>query len=371
MKAILQRFFNQTTVINGSKTAVDNAFSTIIKSPALFLWSIWSIYLLMDIGARIVIGGHFAAMEIISLNYFLGGIINQYWFFVLMPNLIFRKRWKLEFVLFIGLIAAFLFLKHYLIKDTSSALLDIRSFLTLELLRIFQFLLFTTALCGLFIFAMQQKEKSKLEIYLEHLEMEHKSLQLSPHFVLNMVSQYSASVLPLSRTLFDNLSQFTALLSYSYKSLNRQNFLSQEIRAIENYIACQNQRFADKLNFRFKKMLYGLPSDRLPIPKWTLITLVENIFKHGNCFSYSLPCMLSLNYGLSPKSKDVFTLTITNIPDNSLPGTSSGFGVEAVNRILSYHFQDHFQLFISDTSQEFNLLLYIDYGGNFKNRFTR
>ena len=106
----------------------------------------------------------------------------------------------------------------------------------------------------------------------------------------------------------------------------------------------------------------------LPLPKWTLMTLVENIFKHGNCFIPSNPCVLNLDLTVSDDHKAHFTFFVKNPPDKNPVLLSTSFGIDTVNRILKYHFKDNYRLDIEKNETEFQLKIKIEYEGIIANR---
>jgi sensor histidine kinase YesM len=367
MKSILRQFLNQESVTNRGRFNVEGLFYMVRRSPVIFIWSIWTAYLGFDIIVRLSSHLTFTSLKIIALNYLVGGIFNQFWFFVFLPNLFFLRRWAIPLALFLVGFSGFILLKFFLLGAHVFQNVSINSFVVLELVRIFQFLLFTTIIWGFSVIINLENEKYKLQIEFEKLQVEHKSLQLSPHFVLNLISQFSASILPLSRSLFDDLGYFTSLLSYSYKDPQAPNFLAEEVLAMESYIVCQKRRFGEKLLFLVSKNFSLNEVKNLPLPKWVFMTLIENVFKHGNCVQPDFPCMLTMKVVTKENGIKLFTLSIVNALETSTTRHSTKFGIDAVNRILNFHFLDRYKIFLSESESEFNLFLYIEYERNFKN----
>ncbi|SFB46472.1 histidine kinase [Algoriphagus aquimarinus] len=371
MKTILRQFLNQETITNNSRFDVERLFNKINSHPVSFIWILWTAYLGLDILVRFTSNMSFTFIKIIALNYFAGGVFNQFWFFVFLPNLVYLKKWRLQVIIFLLGFLIFLLIKYFLLGPEEFQSTSISSFVIIELVRIFKFLLFITIIWAFFFIIKLETDKYKLELEFEKLQVEHNSLQLSPHFVLNLVSDFAASILHLSKSLFDDLTHFTAVLSYSYKKPKESNFLSEEILAIESYILCQKQRFDTKLNFLVVKDFNHAQVSNLPIPKWTLMTFLENVFKHGNCFHADFPCMLTMKIKPLQNGMIVFAFSLINSPELSVNKSSTKFGIPTVDRILNFHFRDHYKLFISENTSEFNLFLYIEYEGNFTNWHTR
>ncbi|GAA0878960.1 hypothetical protein GCM10009119_19280 [Algoriphagus jejuensis] len=368
MKTILRQFLNQQNAMNGRGIVIQGVLKWMKDNPVLFLWGVWFIYLGLDLLLRYFGSMPIAPFDIILWNFIGWGMINQFWFFVFLPNAMFFRRWKLETMILILVFLGFVLFKLFLLGKWTELELQLFPFLVNESVRSLQFLLYTSAIWGFYVLAISQDEFNKMEIDLIKLRIEHKSLQLSPHFVLNMVSQFSASILSLSRPLYDSLSRFTDILAYSYKNPQHENSLAHEIHAMENYVACQRQRFGDTLQFVLIKELGNLETNKLPLPKWTLMTLLENVFKHGDCFNPSKPARLEFRMDELQESGSVFIMSLTNTPDLATPVKSSEFGIDAVRRILEHHFPGKFRMSVEKSPVEFNLLLHISYGKNPENR---
>ncbi len=369
VKSILRQFLNQEKAINSRNVAIEGILKWMKDHPVSFLWLIWILTLCLDFLIRFLGSTPFAPWKIILWNFIGWGLINQFWFFVFLPNVLFKKKWKLESLILIAAFLCYSLIKLSLIVSLTHYDIVYTSFLSNELVRSFQFLLNTSAIWGFYILTMSLEEYKKMEIDLIRLQVEHQSLQLSPHFVLNMISQFSASLLSISRPLFHSMNLFTEVLSYSYKNPRQENSLAQEIHALENYLACQRYRFGEKLQFNAVFPTVNSNSRELFLPKWTLMTLLENVFKHGDCFDISCPCIL--HCVLSEKNDEVFlSFVISNPLGSDHSKNSSQFGIDAVRRILSFYFSDQFQIFVQKSNTEFNILLSICYGKNSENRIT-
>lgn len=368
MKTMFNEFFNQKKLVINRNTVINNVLRWVNENPAIFLWSIWTSYMLLDVGATLLLGESFSSYPIMIFNFLGGGILCQFWFFVFLPRGIFENKWMAVILAFALLILAFLISKGLLDYFPNPVFQDLKVFLVMEFLRIFQFLVFTGALWVLFIFTTIQKEKKEMEVYLARLKIEHKALQLSPHFILNMMTQYAASMLKLSKNLYQSMTKFSFLLSYSYKSLDRENFIAQEIQGIDSFIDCQRQRFDSKLQLFLKKDIENLPTDRFFLPKWTLLTFVENMFKHGDCFDQSHPCQIIICLKPDKTGNWLFTLSLSNalVTNPHIPSTE--FGLSTVDRILKFYFSEDYLLLTEKSSEEFNLLLIINYHGKSAHR---
>lgn len=367
MKSIIAQFLNQQNPINDQSIAIEGLFKWMRESPVIFLWSLWFAYLFVDWMIRLLGNMTIAPFPIIFWNFLGWGIINQFWFLVFLPNACFQRKWKSELLILISLFSFYAFWKFYLITFLTPSKIEVGSFLLNESARSLQFLLNTLALWGFYVLAVSQDKFKAMEITLIRLQIEHKSLQLSPHFTLNMLSQFSASIFNLSRDLYQYMSKFTEVLSYSYKNPTTHNSLAQEITSMKSYLNCQKFRFGEKLHFLVLNRFSQDQLSQLPLPKWTLMTLLENVFKHGDFTNENNPCSMTFQISDSGKGP-LFSFSLYNPIDIQVHTQFSEFGIEAVKRILTYYHPDHFNLYTFRNSLEFSLLLYIDYGTNFESR---
>lgn len=366
MKTIFNHNENQ---IEGTETLLmgmdplnegtERIFALMKNRPSLVIWGIWIFITAIDVIIRLIGDIHLAPKPVILIN-FAGGVgISQFLFFHLLPQVFIKKKWllgfiQLAFILLVYLVVKYIVLVHWIGNESS-----IRSFLGNEASRFFHFAVYITFIWGFYIDGKRQELHKKMEVEHLRLKIEHNSSQLSPHFVLNWISSFLIEVKNLSPDLSQQLSRFTEVLSYSYKNSNHPNSLGQEIRAVKNYLESQQFRFKNKLNLKISFNLRGVNPSELQFPKWILMTLVENIFKHGNCLNALRPCLISLD--LFPSKRDSYSMffSIVNDLNTATPVCPSGFGIKTVKRILSYYFPDRFLILTHQSETEFSLFLEI------------
>ena len=129
--------------------------------------------------------------------------------------------------------------------------------------------------------AMQSLELQK-ELSSAHLRA--LQMQLEPHFLFNTLNAITTLVeLGRQRQAVEMLSHLNAILKTTLsRSTPEKVPLSQELEIMENYLAIEQVRFADRLQVEIKvepRALDGL------VPCFLLQPLVENAIRHGiaNC----------------------------------------------------------------------------------------
>lgn len=342
----------------------DRLFLYMKHHPGKLIWIIWLLFLIADIIIRFLGGLPFASPQIIIVNFVGGALVSHFLFFQFLPGFFLKRNWFIVLIQLLIILSAYATCKLFALGAWSNAELNIRSFLANEATRVFHFSVYIIAIWGFFEIGQRQEVHKKMETDFLKLQVQHKSLQLSPHFVMNFFSQFLVEIKKVSIPLFDRLSRFAEILSYSYKDPESPNYLAQEIRSIKSYLDCQRFRFKERIHLIFSSNFELADCTDLPLPKWTLITLVENIFKHGNCANPNQPCLISMDLFTSHNGGAIFSLSITNDLNQTPSINPSGFGIEAVKKILSFYFPDNFQLITSKTEKDFNLFLQITYPPN-------
>jgi sensor histidine kinase YesM len=131
------------------------------------------------------------------------------------------------------------------------------------------------------------------------------------------------------------------LFRYSFKGFAEPNFLNEEIKAVDKYLQIQKMRFP-KLSL-IAVIEVAPISKMLPMPKLCLLTLVENVFFHGDYSNVDHPCSIKfLLVQEEPSMEWVFRVNIANKVQNRGIKFRSGFGASAVFRVLEYEFGDGF-----------------------------
>ncbi len=132
----------------------------------------------------------------------------------------------------------------------------------------------------------QQEALNSLELQkqLSTAHLRALQMQLEPHFLFNTLNAITTLVeLERSKEAAEMLSHLNAILKSTLKRTTPEKVpLSQELEIMENYLAIEQVRFADRLRIEIKadpSALDGL------VPCFLLQPIVENAIRHGiaNC----------------------------------------------------------------------------------------
>src|SRR5690606_19207566 len=108
---------------------------------------------------------------------------------------------------------------------------------------LFHFMWFSFFVWMCYRYYLSVQHKLKVKVKLVELEMAHVSLQLSPHFTMNVLNELLAKVILVSQPVFFTMSRMSRILKYHYFSIGNENLLVQELAVVKDYLELQQQRF--------------------------------------------------------------------------------------------------------------------------------
>jgi two-component system LytT family sensor kinase len=206
-------------------------------------------------------------------------------------------------------------------------------------------------------------ETEQLKTVAKSLELENKYMsvenaylhnQISPHLLFNSLNFIYNTVYQKSVEAGNGVMLLSELMRYSLVSADdtRTVMLSKEVKQLENLIALCEMRFNGQFYLRFKKS--GKLSTAMIIPL-VLITLVENIMKHGDMGDKKSPALISLML----KDNHLYFET-RNIKTRTSLYPKGGLGLKNIEKRLSNYYHDKYNLFAKDENGLFIVTLTID-----------
>ncbi|MBP1223819.1 sensor histidine kinase [Flavobacterium sp. 1355] len=289
--------------------------------------------------------------------------------FVLMPNLIYKKKYLLYVIAVLSAIFIMVVLKfnltyilitHNVWPEGPETIDKLSLNYTIDMMMGELYVMtFVTAIKITFDFLKEQKrvtdlEKSQLETELLFLKS-----QISPHFFFNTLNNiYSLSVEKSNKTpkIVLKLSELMRYMLYDTRT--QKQSLENEILCIQNYLDLERIRNDDRLEVNMS--VSGDIHDK-EISPIILLTFIENAFKHG----------VNKNTGkvkidISFKVKEDFLyFTISNPTPEITAHTdnfnkSSGIGIENVKKRLELGYnKDDYKLSFKNKNNIFVVKLII------------
>lgn len=236
----------------------------------------------------------------------------------------------------------------------------IRDLVIVEFLRVFQFMMF-----GLFIWMILKIvkigfEKVNIELEYKQLQINHYSLQLNPHFLFNTLLSLNHQIRKHSLDLHTQIVEFAHFLRYGFKNIEEENTLQEEVHALKSYIECQRLRFEEALALEFDVDLDNTLSSSLHFPKMILLTITENIFKHGDYKDQNNPVKIA---GKLIENSGVITFHFSSQNNTKKRNfiEQNKTGLSTIEDILAYHFKDGYSLQYQKLNNQFHLNLQVNY----------
>lgn len=206
-----------------------------------------------------------------------------------------------------------------------------------------------------FAVKMIRHERKRNRLEKERLEAEYAFLraQINPHFLNNTLNFFYAKALPLSAELSDGIMTLSQIMRYSLdrNEANQMVMLADELGHVSDVIKLNQMRFSNRLQIDLN---FESISPSIQIVPLIIITIVENILKHGNCSLPEDPARVNLSI-----SEDgcFIHLNCYNKKSDWAPEHSSGIGVDNIRKRIAYHYGNDYQLNIDDNDIFYSLVL--------------
>jgi len=210
----------------------------------------------------------------------------------------------------------------------------------------------------------QQAEKERLLMIIENQNIQaeliksqyaHLKAQINPHFLFNTLSFIYSNTRKIVPEAAEAIMALSEMMRYALQDDSEIIFtpLTQEIEQVENLIRLHQIKSENKLNIILKR---DDDLDGIQIIPLILITLVENIFKHGDLLKEDTPAIISI-------CSDGGTLIIETENFISTKAISTGhhIGLDNTRKRLNMIYGNKASLQMSQgTDNYFNVLLRIE-----------
>lgn len=176
--------------------------------------------------------------------------------------------------------------------------------------------------------------------------------QINPHFLNNTLNFFYAKSLRLSPELAEGIMTLCDIMRYSLEKDKEDHMvrLDDEIVHVLNVIKINQLRFSNRLNIDLR-IPESLKSYQV-VPL-ILITIVENVLKHGDCIHKKNPVKIHLDVDVYNRIR-IYTFNVKKKGPKEL---SSGIGMDNIKRRLDHHYGNGYQLMIDDHSDTYSLEL--------------
>lgn len=181
----------------------------------------------------------------------------------------------------------------------------------------------------------------ELERQLSAAHLRALQMQLEPHFLFNTLNAITTLVeLGRQNEAVEMLGHLNAILKTTLRRTTPEKVpLSQELETVENYLAIEQVRFADRLRIEIKVEPAALDS---LVPCFLLQPIVENAIRHGiaHCESDGVVEASARREG------NLLHLEVRNSGShaNTSPKPGNGIGLKNTRERLAHFYQDAFEM---------------------------
>lgn len=179
--------------------------------------------------------------------------------------------------------------------------------------------------------------------------------QINPHFLYNTLSFLYSKTARHSDEPAKAIELLTDIMRYGLENDTPDGMvtLDKEVAHLDNYIGLNQLRYNNKLQINFDK---SIDSPQARIPHYTLITFVENAFKHGIVTDAAYPLCISVYC-----TPEQLKFSVHNRKDkaSNKPNQQPGVGLSNVRDRLRLQYGDKQKIHITDEQDFFTICLVI------------
>lgn len=202
-----------------------------------------------------------------------------------------------------------------------------------------------------------QKEKAELEIQLAKSRNAYLQQQIKPHLLFNTLNFVYSNAQKYSDDAAHVIWLLAEIMRFSLEEPDYDGKinLAREIEQIENMVALNHYRFEKPLHISVE--MQGNFSNFQIIPL-ILLTLTENIFKHGDLTEVTQPA--TLNITIDEIGEMVFFSRNLKKSKNKHPRSQQALGLENVRIRLDATYSGNYKLNITEPDEFYELTLTIN-----------
>lgn len=197
--------------------------------------------------------------------------------------------------------------------------------------------------------ALHAKEQERLQ--LENIALR---AQINPHFLYNTLGFLYAKALPYSDELSEGIMRLSEIMQYSIKPQDASGLvlLEDEIEHVENVLEINKLRFGQAIYINFS---YEVQRSGVKIVPLILLTLVENVLKHGQLNEAEYPATIHLEL-----KGDQLTFTTHNKKRTGPKERSTSIGLNNTHKRLEAVYGNTYSLTSKDENDHFTVTLIIE-----------
>jgi two-component system, LytTR family, sensor kinase len=182
--------------------------------------------------------------------------------------------------------------------------------------------------------------------------------QINPHFLYNSLNYFYSETFEVLPKVGDSIMMLSDIMRYSLTDFSANNGLAnldEEIENIQNIININKFRFDNNLHIQLT--VNGEPEGKKIVPMM-FITLVENLFKHGDLQDAAHPAYIECTIDEHTKKVTFITSNKKSMVKNVIPG---GLGTSNIKKRLELLYGNGFALNFEEEVAIYKATLVIPY----------
>lgn len=204
------------------------------------------------------------------------------------------------------------------------------------------FILYSTAYYLLFSYndkrrreLVQTIENEQLQNELLRAEQDFLRAQINPHLLFNTLSfiKYAAKKKPEEAN--EAIMRLSSIMGFALENNSQTILVSKELEQVENIIKLNQLRFNHTLHINYVTQLNNAQVTIIPI---ILLTLVENVFKHGNLLNKDYPAEIRVE-----STDEYLTIQTSNLPNYDSNVESGKTGLANITSRLDQFYKNNYK----------------------------
>lgn len=175
--------------------------------------------------------------------------------------------------------------------------------------------------------------QSQLALELANARNAYLRMQINPHFMLNSLSFIYNSTRISEPGVADAVHYLSKVLRYALSSERgpEQVDINDEIEQVQNLLRIARIKKTDT----YVDLNYELPVVKTKVIPFVLLSLVENMLKHGDLSNPEDPGKISIS-----KNKKTLSIETVNLKSSGINDTGLHTGLSSVSQRLAYSYSD-------------------------------
>jgi len=199
----------------------------------------------------------------------------------------------------------------------------------------------------------QAIENEKLENNLLRAEQDFLRAQINPHLLFNSLNFIRYAIRKRPAEADDAIMRLSGMMGFALETTTGMIPLSRELEQIDNLIALNQLRFNNMLCLNYSTDVHDPETPTIPI---ILLTLVENVFKHGNLRNEESPAFIKIQ---STPAYLLFESSNLAIEHNSVKSNKTG--IQNISLRLDQFYKNQYRFSHELHENSYKVALKIDY----------